>query len=130
MAGSSGGDYYANPITGTIQQQHNHLLADGMKLAGWGGPFPSLAAAHTWLDSQAAQKLKSAAGQAGHDTIAPVEGTTQALAKIGGFFESLTEASTWRSVGWIVVGIILIISGLSLWIRGATDAPMIIPLPV
>jgi hypothetical protein len=43
------GSYYINPVTGTIQQQTNPVLAAGLRAAGFQGPFPTIAAAKASL---------------------------------------------------------------------------------
>ena len=121
MAAKSG-DYYVFPETGSIQQQRDPVLAALLKAAGWAGPFPTMAAAHAAINSTGVQKVKDANG------LGPVTSTTQALAKIGGFFEALAHLNTWTSLGWIAGGVILALAGLLMLVR--PSAPPVLPVPV
>lgn len=47
-----------------------------------------------------------------------------------GFLDALTDVSTWRSLGWILLGAILIIAGVFLWLRQNDLIPKTQPVPV
>jgi hypothetical protein len=62
----------------------------------------------------------------------PLSGIDRAGAVAEAFFKRLTDAAMWRSLGWIVLGLTLMIMGLRLWAgRTALPAPpSVVPVPV
>lgn len=40
------------------------------------------------------------------------------------FMEALTDGRMWRSLGWLVAGLLLVILGFTLWIRGDLAPPV------
>jgi hypothetical protein len=86
------GGYYVLPETGTIQRQTNPLLAAGLKASGWAGPYPTMAAAHTAINSGLPQKIKTDAG------------SLTGINAIGSFFNRLTSKNTWLRTGEFVLG--------------------------
>jgi uncharacterized BrkB/YihY/UPF0761 family membrane protein len=41
---------------------------------------------------------------------------------LSGFYDVLTNGKMWRSLGWLVLGILFIVAGLGLWFKG--DIPV------
>jgi hypothetical protein len=50
-----------------------------------------------------------------------------ALAKAVGY---LSDLSMWRSLGWLLLGAVLIILGIVLWLKKENFLPSVVPLPV
>ena len=50
---------------------------------------------------------------------------------IGDLVEHLTDAAMWKSIGWLALGILLIITGILLWVKQNTGSlPAPFPVPV
>ena len=47
-----------------------------------------------------------------------------------GFLDALTDPSMWRSLGWILLGAVLVIAGIYLWLKDAGIIPNVVPVPV
>lgn len=47
----------------------------------------------------------------------PLHGIDNIGATLEAFYDDITDGKLWRSLGWIVLGILLIIAGLYLWVR-------------
>lgn len=88
------------------------------------GPFTSL------KDAQAAFKTgaTNAASPIPGVDITPGGGLTavnplagiEGLSKIfGDFFSGLTNGKMWRSLGWVLLGILLMLAGAALWLKGS-----------
>jgi len=121
-ASHPGNDYYVQPSTGTIQRQSNPVAAGILQAAGFQGPM-------TWAQAQTVIGLNKKVQQTG---AAPVTGTAgeaatgqtgslpNPLAGIAGaaeaFFTAVTDGKLWRSLGWVLLGIILVMAGVYLWI--------------
>jgi len=65
--------------------------------------------------------LKSIFGGGISDTLKLAEA-------LGAFFQEITNVHMWESLGWIALGIILILLGAWWWVGRPTPAP--IPIPV
>lgn len=109
----------ASAAAALAQVQAEHHGAEGTV----NGPFATRAAA------EAQKKADTAAQASGTETGSGGTGTSpnpktniniDPLAAIGGsleaFFTALTDGKMWRSLGWILLGILLMIVGVVLWI--------------
>lgn len=109
----------ASSAAALAQVQAEHHGAEGTV----NGPYPTRAAA------QAQAKADTAAQAAGTETGSGGTGTSSnpktninidPLAGIAGsleaFFGALTDGKMWRSIGWILLGILLMLLGVALWI--------------
>lgn len=67
------------------------------------------------------QPAGQAAQQAGQDVIAAGEAAANPLgdvaAALKSFFSAVTDYKMWRSVGWILLGLILMVNGILLWLK-------------
>jgi hypothetical protein len=93
-----------------------------------GGPYATEAAANTALPGiQANTPAPGALAQA-VPQIAGLEG----IAKIfGDFFSGITDGKMWRSLGWLLLGILIFLIGLAMWIgKEATPLLKHLPIPV
>jgi hypothetical protein len=108
-ASSAAGGYYILPETGTIQRQTNPLLAAGLKASGWAGPYPTMAAAHTAINSGLPQKIKSDAG------------SLTGVNAIGSFFNKLGQRNTWLRAGEFVVGGLFVYVSVKAMFPGAVQ---------
>lgn len=78
------------------------------------GPYP---------DKAAAEKVATAYNKSHLDTIPtpsipnPLSALGQIAAAIRAFFDAITDAAMWRSIGWIFLGMWMIWVGIMLWLR-------------
>jgi hypothetical protein len=91
-------------------------------LVKWKGPFATEAEAKTaqapvQIPVNPAENIVNAAENAD-----PLGGIAGAL---GAFFKAVTDGKMWRSLGWLVLGILLMLFGVLLWIgpAGARRSP-------
>lgn len=69
-------------------------------------------------------------GTAGNTVISGAESGAGAWGAITGFLVAITDWHLWASVGWILLGLALIIMGARIWLgKSALPAPPI-PVPV
>jgi hypothetical protein len=51
-----------------------------------------------------------------------LSGITGGLSDVGAgliaFFGTITDGQMWRSIGWLVLGVLLLGTGLALWVKG------------
>lgn len=120
-----GGPWFAFTATGTIQRQSDPVAAAALANAGWVG-FATQDDAKAFLGSRAVPPITSVAG----DAVGAVSSTAQGIAKIGAFLEALTHPDTWRSLGWLILGIILVALGMYVWLKGHGVVPNVVPVPV
>lgn len=83
--------------------------------------------------AQTAAGNPSGAGQ----TAAGVGGVAQSAATTSGFFgtvasflTAMTDWHLWASLGWLALGVGLVIAGLWLWLKRAGVVPDAVPVPV
>lgn len=106
-----------NPIT-DILNAITGGNSDVQQATGVTGSTPgSNVAAVAGGASSAASGIAAAAG-----------GLSSAEGEIGGIWADLTDGQMWRSLGWLLLGVILIFIGLFLLV--GKDLPIPIPLPV
>jgi hypothetical protein len=60
----------------------------------------------------------------------PVGGIFEVGAVLKAFFQQITRVEMWRSLGWIALGVVMIIVGASLWLRKEGFIPDAVPVPV
>lgn len=111
------GPYWVFPESGTIQRQSNPILRIGLLASGWVG-FDTFAHAKAFASGNAISKAKKVTKDVAHD-LKKAASWTQA---IGRFFARLSDWHLWASLGWIALGIILMLIGLRLWIGKLTPA--------
>lgn len=70
---------------------------------------------------------KDEAKIASDNPIAGLEGIAKVAGDIG---FGVTDGKMWRSLGWIVVGAILLLLGVWMLAKGSGAIPNIIPIPV
>ena len=93
-----------------------------------------------WSDIWNNIKLFANASEQNYPGIAttlPATPEGQQIVQSAGFFgavtaflDALVDISTWRSLGWILLGAVLLISGIVLWLRDAGVIPQAVPVPV
>lgn len=93
------------------------------------GPFDTQAQAQDWADAYEKNPSTLHAGSGlspGTGTVKgdnpPVSGLASFAAGIEAFFRALADAGTWISLGWLTLGILLIMGGLVLWARRSSPA--------
>lgn len=100
----------------------NTISVENVKWFNIRGPYPNQAAANAAIP--AIQKAHPAPGE-----VQQVTAGGQPSAAAGGginfssiqnaltaFYDKVTDGKMWRSLGWLLLGILLIIAGLILWI--------------
>lgn len=60
----------------------------------------------------------------------PLDGIQEIGHWLGVVVTAITDVSMWRSLGWLLLGGILLISGLFLWLKDKGVIPETIPVPV
>lgn len=117
-----GDDYYVQPTTGTIQRQSNSVLAGLLTAAGFQGPM-------TWEQAQGVLDLNRKVAQTGAAPIATTAGEAAtgqtgslpnplaALGSLEAFYKVVTDGKLWRSLGWILMGALMVYTGLFLWLK-------------
>ncbi len=112
----SSGDYYVNLITGTIQQQHNSLLAKALMVAGFAGPFATIddaKAAFNAAKGPAASALSGGLGAATADAAVP-----SLTSPITGALAPLFQPNLWLRVLEVVGGLVVLAIGLNAMFKG------------
>lgn len=135
-ASHPGNDYYVQPSLGPIDginpvRQSNPVAAGLLTAGGYQGPM-------TWDQAQGVLDLNKKVQQTG---AAPITGTAgeaatgqtgalpnplAALGSLEAFFKVVTDGKLWRSLGWVLLGVILVMAGVLLWIAptAAKAAPL------
>ena len=76
-----------------------------------------------------------AIGQAAHNeehnapVLAPITNSVSAWGAIVAFLEAMTDWHLWASLGWVVLGVGMIITGAVLWLKKAGYLPSAVPVP-
>jgi hypothetical protein len=99
------GDYYIDPITGTIQQQSNPIGQLALRQAGFQGPYATIADAKAAIGGKDVGGDVSSAAESAANSIPGV-------AQVGGFLGDLSSRNLWLRVAKVVVGLGLIIIGI------------------
>jgi hypothetical protein len=130
------GDYYVNLLTGTIQQQTNPILAKALVVAGYAGPFGSIADAKAAFNAASGAAALGASGGLGAATAAGVT-PGSAFAGFGGILAPLFQANLWLRVAEVAAGLILLAIGVNALFKGkpletvtkiAAAAPKVVPV--
>ena len=104
-----GGPWFVNTLTGTIQRQSNPVLAEGLVTSQMWTGFATQAEAKAFASKGPAGTVKAHAP-------APLKG----LAAVGDFAQRLTQASTWKRIGEVLIGAALLIVGIAKLAAGTT----------
>lgn len=120
-----GGPWFVNNASGTIQRQSNPLLAEGLAQSGWTG-FATQADAKAFAKSGPAGQAKTIAKEA----VAPLSGLEGVSKMIGDLGIAVTDGKMWRSLGWLVLGLLLLGVGVYLLAKGKGAIPDVVPIPV
>jgi hypothetical protein len=105
-------------LTAVIVQAASRAAA-GAKGSGvvTAGPFPTKAKAQASLDGQKTQPGSDISPSGGIDLPDPLSGIERVGAVIEGVSKALLDGSMWRSAGWLLLGLVLIVAGLALWLK-------------
>ena len=102
-----------------------------------GGPYKSEAAAEKAHPQGSSGSVKAAAGQKKPPTLSdkpvnPLAGIDELGAVLDAAYKALTDGKMWRSLGWMVLGLILMVMGLRMWIGKSAlpSLPSVVPVPV
>lgn len=86
---------------------------------GYGAWFTSQSAAQAW-----AQEQQTFLGSGGIPVFSSIEHALSA------FYDVLTNGKMWRSLGWLILGVLLMVAGIALFLRkqiGSTIAGTLFP---
>jgi hypothetical protein len=114
------------PFQGTRAQAEakQHLAVDGTL----DGPFSTRA------EARGAEKKERTTPIPQIGTPPGIGNPLSGIERVGAVLEAadrqLTDAALWRSLGWIALGVILIVLGLVLWLRKSGVIPDVVPVPV
>lgn len=123
------GDFFAESGSNSLESLPSSSFQDWVDL---GIPSTdSLAqaqavAAKKYPGSPAGQNLTSqgtSTPPSGNASVSPLTRFTDIATALSAFYAKVTDGKMWRSVGWLLLGVVLIIFGLVLWIGpGAVKA--------
>lgn len=83
-----------------------------------GGPYATESDANAAIPGIQASKPAPGALQQAVPALSGIEGVARI---IGDFFTALTDGKMWRSLGWLLLGIILTLAGAALWLKGSIN---------
>lgn len=103
-----------------------HVVEDSAKPnATSHGPYTTKAAAQAEADTLNSKGPGSDSGSVAAQAISSfVPGAGGLIAEVTAFLKDLGDASTWKSLGWMALGAVLLIIGIALWV-GKMEAPKI-----
>jgi hypothetical protein len=96
------------------------------------GPYATKAEADAALSNATASGANPVSGIAANVSIPNPFSWVGAIAHwVGDLVGHLTDAAMWKSIGWMTLGIVLVIMGILLWVKqNAASGPMPVPIPV
>lgn len=94
------------------------------------GPFSTRAEALAAEGKLDAGGTPQAPGATGFSIPNPLHGVDELAGAVTGFFRVITDAALWRSLGWLLLGLALMVMGLVLWLRKSGVIPDVVPVPV
>lgn len=99
----------------------------GEDLIKWKGPFTTEAAAKTAQNP--AQQSPNPVNDAVNAAQSSTSGIGGLIAEIAKVWADVTNWKVWRSIGWLALGIVLILTAVSWWIgpKAAKFVPPVIP---
>lgn len=117
----------ASSSSAAVAAAKKKIGSNGINFVTQAGPFSSKAAAQKTADSKT--KAQQKAAQAGKipNPLAGLEGISHIL---GDFLGGVTDGKMWRSVGWLVLGMILLGGGAYMLAKGKDLIPNVVPIPV
>lgn len=101
--------YGLNTNTGKIVQAHDSAQKVKYIDAGYVEWFVSHKAAEDFQKSQS--------GFGSGNLPSPFHGIDQIGVVLESFYDAITDGKLWRSLGWVVLGAVLLFAGIYLWIR-------------
>jgi hypothetical protein len=88
-----------------------------------------------WFGSQSAAQ-QYLTGQVEGDPSVQLPNPLSGIDRVGAVLEAgykrITDAAMWRSIGWLLLGLALIVIGIRLWLgkTAVPAAPPVVPIPV
>lgn len=55
-------------------------------------------------------------------TVGNSAGLTEA---VSAFFSDVTSIAMWRSLGWLLLGVLMMIGGVAWWVKGSASGPLL-----
>lgn len=99
-----------------------------------GGPFNTQQDAQKFLDGLKTTPGGSDIAPSGGIDLPhlpnPLSGIERAGKVLESAYKMITDAAMWRSLGWIILGVILIIAGIYLFLKKQDLIPDVVPIPV
>lgn len=126
----------SSPIDVVGYTEYLYLVGESKLGIGVHGPYNTIAdlyAAWPNAKSTGAAPIPGAAAVAGapsNEASQLTGGVTGALGAFEGIAQALTDGSLWRSLGWLAMGIILLIVGIMLWLKENNILPEVVPVPI
>lgn len=81
------------------------------------GPYDTKAGAEQAVKGKGPDPVTAPTPGGGSNPLAPFADTAHALTA---FYAVITNGKLWRSLGWLLLGILLMLAGLGWWLKGAT----------
>ena len=98
------------------------------------GPYNTIAEADQGKSLAVKSKGKSdGLGAAAKAAVPnPLSGIDEIGAVLEAFFDTISDGKMWRSVGWLLLGLVLTVFGIRLWLGKSAlpKPPSVVPVPV
>lgn len=144
MAGQLSWWAVKSPVARTGRQVITYVQASSRQQAGatlpgstvLGGPYKTLAEAEKAFPGGKSGTTPPPKGEP-PPTVSdqptpipdPLNALSQVAAAIRAFWDAVTNGPMWRCIGWIILGLVLLLTGIRLWL-GKPMLPSVIPVPV
>jgi hypothetical protein len=126
-------------VTGNITEaEYQHTYGQSPANAGIPGQtnagFPTKAAAQAAANAFNKNPGPPLGGVTGPSVVPKISNPVAGIAEVGAvlkaFFQQITRAEMWRSLGWTVLGFLLMIIGAALWLKKEGYLPDAVPVPL
>lgn len=79
-----------------------------------------------WSDIIDGLGLATGNPQPGEVAAGETVGNSAGLAEaVSAFFADVTSTAMWRSLGWLLLGVLMMIGGVAWWVKGSASGPML-----
>ncbi|MGH7239600.1 MAG: hypothetical protein ACREHG_05990 [Candidatus Saccharimonadales bacterium] len=129
-------DANSSPVNVVGYTEYLYLLGETKLGIGVHGPYDTLQDLYkAWPKAQqtSASPIPGSTAVGGAPTnvaVGATGGLTGALGAFEGLAQAITDGSLWRSLGWIIMGVILLVIGITLWLKENNVLPEVVPIPV
>lgn len=93
-----------------VVQANDQSTADQLTNEGYKGPYSSKAAAQGKADDATSAAKSTEISLPNLDPLSGIAGSLTA------FYDAITDGKLWRSLAWVVLGVLVMLLGVALWI--------------